>query len=245
MNTSKIALYTNPDEVLTLTPEESIISMFEHTDSNGILFIPEWPYDSNCNNKQRVYQCTMNWHKTDAENVASKFKSLYAALEKMSEKYNSDNMDYDIKNISEDLFNVWNTYLRDFETGDIDVELAMDISDRMETIDMVKSIAEKIENGTDISKEESSFYNNCRSTNIAEKEKTIYNAYRDAIYTDANQRIGNGIAAYDVVIRAKRLCRLMSLKAPEIIINNEANLLAQAMVIHAYCKEMKTVDEIE
>ena len=35
MNTSKIALYTNPDEVLTLTPEESIISMFEHTDSNG------------------------------------------------------------------------------------------------------------------------------------------------------------------------------------------------------------------
>ena len=35
MNTSKIALYTNPDEVLTLTPSESIISMFEHTDENG------------------------------------------------------------------------------------------------------------------------------------------------------------------------------------------------------------------
>ena len=34
MNTSKIALYTNPDEVLTLTPSESIISMFEHTDEN-------------------------------------------------------------------------------------------------------------------------------------------------------------------------------------------------------------------
>ena len=47
MNTSKIALYTNPDEVLTLTPSESIISMFEHTDENGTLYIPEWPYDGN------------------------------------------------------------------------------------------------------------------------------------------------------------------------------------------------------
>ena len=39
MNTSKIALYTNPDEVLTLTPSESIISMFEHTDENGTLYM--------------------------------------------------------------------------------------------------------------------------------------------------------------------------------------------------------------
>lgn len=50
MNTSKIALYTNPDEVLTLTPSESIISMFEHTDENGTLYIPEWLYDGNCDN---------------------------------------------------------------------------------------------------------------------------------------------------------------------------------------------------
>ena len=52
MNTSKIALYTNPDEVLTLTPSESIISMFEHTDENGTLYIPEWPYDGNCDNTE-------------------------------------------------------------------------------------------------------------------------------------------------------------------------------------------------
>ena len=47
MNTSKIALYTNPNESITLTPAESIISMFEHTDDNGTLYIPEWPYDNN------------------------------------------------------------------------------------------------------------------------------------------------------------------------------------------------------
>ena len=55
MNTSKIALYTNPDEVLTLTPSESIISMFEHTDENGTLYIPEWLYDGNCDNTEHFY----------------------------------------------------------------------------------------------------------------------------------------------------------------------------------------------
>ncbi len=45
MNTAKIALYTKPDETLTLTPAESIISMFDHTDESGVLYIPEWPYD--------------------------------------------------------------------------------------------------------------------------------------------------------------------------------------------------------
>ena len=58
MNTSKIALYTNPDEVLTLTPSESIISMFEHTDENGTLYIPEWPYDGNCKFQPLSTTCT-------------------------------------------------------------------------------------------------------------------------------------------------------------------------------------------
>lgn len=207
--------------------------MFEHTDENGTLYIPEWPYDGNCDNTEHFYQCAMNWSENAAENVVSEYRFLYAALEEIAKKWDSINSDSDIEKLSPNLRDVWNTFLRDFETGGIDVELAMDISDRMETIDMVKSVAEKIKNGTDISKEEFSFYNNCRGTNITEKEKAIYNAYRDAIHADANHRIGNGIAAYDVVIRAKRLCRLMSLKAPEIIINNEANLLAQAIAIHA------------
>ena len=43
MNTSKIACYTKPDEAPVLTPAESVISMFEHTDENGVLYIPEWP----------------------------------------------------------------------------------------------------------------------------------------------------------------------------------------------------------
>lgn len=245
MNTSKIALYTTSNGNHLFTPVDSIISMFEHTDENGTLYIPEWPYDGQCNNNEHFYQCTMNWSKSDVKNIVSEYKTLYAALEKIAENWDSINSEADIEKLSADIQDVWNTYIRELETGDIDVELAIDVSDRMETIDMVKSIAEKIKNGIDISNEESSIYNDFRDVNITENEKAIYNAYRDAIHADADRRIGNSVAAYDVVIRAKRLCRLMSLKAPNIIINNEANLLAQAMVIHAYCKEMKIIDDVE
>ena len=47
MNTSKIALYTPDDESHIFSGPEAIIDMFEHTDEDGILFIPKWPYDNN------------------------------------------------------------------------------------------------------------------------------------------------------------------------------------------------------
>ena len=125
MNTSKIALYTNPDEVLTLTPSESIISMFEHTDENGTLYIPEWLYDGNCDNTEHFYQCAMNWSENAAENVVSEYRFLYAALEEIAKKWDSINSDSDIEKLSPNLRDVWNTFLRDFETGGIDVERAM------------------------------------------------------------------------------------------------------------------------
>lgn len=73
----------------------------------------------------------------------------------------------------------------------------------------------------------------------------LYNIYREAIHADAERRVGENVAAYDVVIRAKRLCRLLALGAPKIIVDSEANLFAQAMVIHTYCKEMTIVDDVE
>lgn len=74
-----------------------------------------------------------------------------------------------------------------------------------------------------------------------QEQNTLYTEYKDAIYADAKNRVGDNLAAYDVVIRARRLCRLMALGAPTIIIDNEARLLAQAMVI----KDMETVDNVE
>ena len=245
MNTSKIALYTKPDETLTLTPAESIISMFDHTDKSGVLYIPEWPYDDNSDNKERFYKCKMNWNEVDLDDALWYYESYFNTIKKISKKYDTIRSSADVESLPETQKKFWNTYIRDFETGDIDVELVMDIAERMETINMIRATAVKINSGIEVSKEELDYYNEYKNTVVSEDEQSLYERYRDAIHADAENRVGNNVAAYDMVIRAKRLCKLMALKAPEIIINNEANLFAQALVVHIYCKEMEIVETVE
>lgn len=234
------------NESLTLTTEESIISMFDHTDKeSGILYIPEWPCDDNFDNRERFYKCKMNWNEVDLDDALWYYVSDYKNIKKIAKKYDSIRSSSDIESFREDQKALWDTYIRDFETGDIDVDLIMDISDRMKTIAMTNAIAEKINSGIEVSKEDMSFYNDYKDTTVSEEEKALYNSYRDAIHADAERRVGDNIAAYEVVIHAKRLFKLFVLDAPKDIIKNEANLLAQAMVIHMYCKEMEIVDDVE
>ena len=185
MNTSKVALYYDPDDAPILTPVECIVSMFEHTDTDGILCIPAWPYDDDAE-QGMLYQCRMNWNKADLENVLRQYESCYDTMKKIAEKYDSFRADPDAEVLPEAEKRFWNTYLRDFESDDT-----------------------------------------------------------DAICAEAEERVGQSPAAYDVIIRAQRLCKLMALHAPEIILQGEANLFAQALVIHGYCEELEVVKDIE
>ena len=184
MNTSKIALNFDPNDPPVLTPVETIVSMFEHTDTDGILCIPAWPYDDDAE-QGMLYQCRMNWNEEDRDAALRLFESCYETMKKIAEKYDSFRSEADAEILPEAEKQFWNTYLRDFASDDI-----------------------------------------------------------DAICAEAEERVGQSPAAYDVIIRARRLCRLMSLEAPEIIIRGEANLFAQALVIHGYCKEIEIVEDV-
>lgn len=245
MNTSKIALYTTPDKALDISAPDAIISMFDHTDDNGILYIPEWPYDNNRDDKERFYRCLMNWNDVDLDDALYHYESLYNELKEIAEKWDVISSGSAEEILPENLLKVWNKYIRDFETGNINMEQVSDISDRYETISLIESIKNKVSANAELLKDELSFYSEYKDTSVSEEENTLYAEYKDAIYADAKNRVGDNLAAYDVVIRARRLCRLMALGAPTIIIDNEARLLAQAMVIHIYCKDMETVDNVE
>ena len=187
MNTSKVALYFDPTDPPALTPAECIVGMFEHTDTNGLLYIPAWPsYDPDADDKTGFFKCRMNWNEADRDAVLRLFESCHDTMKKIAEKYDSFRADPDAEALPEAEKRFWNTYLRDFESDDT-----------------------------------------------------------DAICTEAEARLGKSPAAYDVILRARRLCRLMSLEAPEIIIRSEANLFAQALVIHGYCREMEIVEAVE
>ena len=187
----------------------------------------------------------MNWSKADAEKAVADYNTLYDAMRAVSEKLEELQSDSHVHDLSPELQSVWNTYICDFETGSIDLDLIANISDRLETIALIDSISHTVNQSEELSGGDSSYDSEYKDTSVSESEKALYNEYRDAIHKDAERHLGDRVAAYDVMIRVKRLCKLLSLNAPTIIVNNEASLLAQAMVIHNYCVSMERVDNVE
>ena len=185
MNTSKTALNFDPNDPPVLTPVETIVSMFEHTDADGILCIPAWPYDDDAE-QGMLYKCRMRWTEADRDAVLRLCESCYDTMKSIARQCGSVRDGVDAAALSEAQKPFWNTYLRDFGSED-----------------------------------------------------------NDAICAEAEARVGKSPAAYDVILRARRMCRLMTLEAPEIILRSEANLFAQALVIHGYCEELEIVEEVE
>ena len=176
MNTSKVALYFDPDDAPILTPSECILSMFALTDESGLLVIPAWPYDDDApEDQRRFYRCKMDWNEADRDDALRFFETCCETMRELAPQYDS----------------------------------------------IRASGAEA----------------------LPEAQKAFDNP--DAVCAESEARVGKSPAAYDVILRARRLCRLMALEAPEIIIRSEANLFAQALVIHRYCKEMEIVGEVE
>ncbi len=56
-------------------------------------------------------------------------------------------------------------------------------------------------------------------------------------------RIGDGLFGYEMILHAQRLCRLLSLGAPELIINNEARHLIACMAIYQCATSIETTKE--
>ncbi len=240
MNNIKIALYNNDDA--KMTPAETITEMFEYTDENGVLYIPEWIDDGTFEEDQRIYKCVMDWTETDVEKLIAQHQSLYDALAKIAELTSASGDNFDVRSLPEDLQAVWNTYIRDFETGDIDPERIHDFVEHLDMLDLVDSISKRIKAGESLTEDELAYYNEHREIKSLRDEFDYYGKYRDAVKADSVRRIGSSIAAYDVILRAKRLFRLLALTAPSPVINNEACFLAQAMAIHEYGKSLEVLD---
>ncbi len=244
MNTFKNALYTDDESARKLTPAETIAEMFASTDENGVLYIPAWPTDRHPEGNG-IYRCVMDWDRQDAEELTCEFESLRSSLARLAAIPGAAFGDVRSIDIPADLENVWHTYIRGFETGDIDLDQVSDISDRLQTMDLIGEIRGRMQAGEELSEDDRSFFKDLKDVTVSEEEKALYSEYMARLEADAARRIGDSFAAYSVVIRAKRLCRLMELKAPEIIIGSEACLLAQAMAVHRYAKSVTVQKSME
>ena len=235
--------YENKNFDDDITPSEYIDLMKDSTDEQGVLFIPGWYYDNN-DQSTFSYRCKMDWNYYDHEAIVKEYEKLYKCIRRISYVYDELSNDATANKKlfnSEEVYNIWNTYIRDFEITGINMSDIFDIEEKLETVAEVKEISKNISDGKDVSESAKEFLKSYMDVSATRKEKMYYEKYIKAIYADAEARVGSSTCAYDLVIRAKRLCRLMSLDAPDAILRKEARTLAAALVLHKFCKSKERV----
>jgi len=194
------------------TPGELIDRMFETTTEDGCLTLSGFPDDEGCHNYN--IQAHMAWTEPDRAAAAAAFHSLMEALQAIAAQDSKPDgtADNARAELAQPLFGVWNVYLRDFDYGTPGPDTFYEISVKLDE-------------------------------NRAEpEEEAVYRNTVKMIDEQCALRLGRSIYAYQFIIRAKRVHRLMVLNAPEIIITGEAKLMAQAMVLNRYAVSTATVD---
>ena len=227
-------------EDTSLSPKEFIELMFERTDLDGILLIPGWYYDGtswDANDIQDSYRCHMNWTIADMDRIISQFHKLYAALEKIATYLD------DVTVIKDpEIQAIWGKYLQGLDTGGLSREKVQDIEDRLRTQRWIQMIASNFAKGQALEDYEKEALIEYMDISVSEEEKAYSEQFQNSLYKDAQNRIGGKICAYAVIFHARRVCRLLHLKAPAVVVNNEANSLAAAMVMNAFGDTQERID---
>lgn len=143
--------------------------------------------------------------------------------------YDEYDDDYDPKQIISFTMNNWSKDDRDRVKAEY-----LQLIDSIKAIASVDGIGETYEeNERILGKELLEVWNTYIRRLDGDEDSPSYGA---DVRRDAEKRLGKRVAAYDEIIRVRRVFALMTLNAPDIIIKIESQLLAQAMVINRFAK---------
>ena len=224
-----------------MSPSEYIDYMFEHTDEDGMLYIPGWYL---LDEPAHSFRCQLEWSLHDCDRLHNRFEKIYGHLEKIAEIWDdlSDDPEENRRLFqNDDVFETWNTYIRKYDLSGFDEEKLRDIADRIEIIEEIKKISKKLCEDQKIDNYEKSIMRDYLDVTVTKEEDAYYDRYLEVTRNQARSRVNNNICATSVLLHAKRVCRLMSLHAPAIVIDAEARTFAAAMVMNRFGKQKETV----
>ena len=190
--------------------------LFDETDENHMLCIPGWYYDGN-DESDIFYSCEIEWTEEEREQFIAEFEEFLAKTADIAKNLTRFHICNVKEALSEEEFAFWDKYLRPFEEN-------VWIGDFEDS----NSVSSKTFFGEELS----------------EEEKKIYKAYKADIYKQAEERLGKNEYSYDVISRAARLCKLISLNAPEIVVGKERNTLIAAMLMYRFGKSLTKIQGV-
>ena len=184
-----------------------VTSLFAATDRDGALRMPKnFGTDEEQDDEFDIFK--MSWNRDDLNMLLSEFHELYAGLSEIAKVFDKLS---DIPELVRDtldnpvLFDTWQLYLQRPQWYG-EEERMLDVALKKEA------------QAEELSAEEERLLENYRSEELRESVKNL----------------GGNCFAYDVHIHALRLCELMSIGAPKIIIEHEARCLIGCMALKDY-----------
>lgn len=234
---SSVVSLKRTDNRRYLAPDECAWEMLSHIGDDGMLYIPEWPHGGiGVCSDTTYYACKMDQVATQEgyDKVKTLFDGLMEHFKHIADKYDEigDDSEENTALLGEKTFLFWNMLVRPFEAKEqFDMERIGDILDRLDDCDEFGNCT--------LSDEEIAEFGD---RTVSKDELALYEKYIDALYEEAKERIPGRVCSYEVLIRSMRVCKLMELEAPECIIQDEAAILAQALVLNMYCDSMEKVE---
>lgn len=190
-----------------LTPVDFAISLFAATGRDGALRMPKnFGTDEEQDDEFDIFK--MSWNRDDLNMLLSEFQELYAGLSEIAKVYDKlDNNPELVRDALDNpiLFDTWQLYLQRPQWYG-EEERLLDAALKKEA----------------------------QAEELSAEEERLLEKYRGEELRESIKNLGGNSFAYDVHIHALRLCKLMNLGAPKIIIEHEARCLIGCMALKDY-----------
>ena len=203
-----------------LTPQGYIRHMFAET-QNGEFKVGYTEFFNDSVEQERTLQ--LNWTAEDAEKVEQRYNLLTSALARIAHLHDQlENEENRKKLLSESDLEVWNTYVQPFEPMEVNWDELYPLSP-CEPEELPYLICEIHERAIG---------------DLIEEEELLLKLYYMWREEQSQKRIPfNRRSSADMITRAMRYEKLISIGAPEIIVTEEGRLLAEEMVLYYFGKE--------
>lgn len=184
-----------------------VTSLFAATDRDGALRMPKnFGTDEEQDDEFDIFK--MSWNRDDLNMLLSEFQELYAGLSEIAKVYDKlDNNPELVRNALDNpvLFDTWQLYLQRPQWYG-EEERMLDVALKKEA----------------------------QAEELSAEEESLLEKYRSEELRESVKNLGGNCFAYDVHMHALRLCKLINLGAPKIVIEHEARCLIGCMALHEY-----------
>lgn len=184
-----------------------VTSLFAATDRDGALRMPKnFGTDEEQDDEFDIFK--MSWNRDDLNMLLSEFQELYAGLSEIAKVYDKlDNNPERVRDALDNpvLFDIWQLYLQRPQWYG-EEERLLDAALKKEA----------------------------QAEELSAEEERLLEKYHSEELLESVKNLGGNCFAYDAHIHALRLCKLMNLGAPKIIIEHEARCLIGCMALKDY-----------